>query len=226
VRPTTGPRIACSLVDQPPTRSLAAFASRRRFPIGRLDEPAAHGPNRRRCFGGHFRIVHIGIQRTPFSCSSGLTTRRHSQGFQVSAAKHLHAAVSITWSVPRRGKGFARRARHVLAYVLTAGASIARTRPGSRGAGGSTPSRARSRSPDPTGLEDSSVLFAGIASSHSLARERRPRRAFRDASQLSRRGMHPNLSGRSLRQFQCRAGARGTARCVQPDASRERADLI
>jgi REP element-mobilizing transposase RayT len=80
-----------------------------------------------------FRIVHISIQRTHVhmlvEADHKGALARGMQGFQISAAKQLNAAVSVTWSERRRGQVFAdryhsecidtpRRARHALAYVL------------------------------------------------------------------------------------------------------------
>ncbi|MDQ3335263.1 MAG: transposase [Myxococcota bacterium] len=82
---------------------------------------------------GRFRIIHISIQRTHVHMLVEAQHRealsRGMQSFQISAAKHLNAAVSIQRTKRRRGTVFTdrfhqeiiktpRQARHALAYVL------------------------------------------------------------------------------------------------------------
>jgi REP element-mobilizing transposase RayT len=82
---------------------------------------------------GFFRIVHISIQgnHVHMIVEAGNKTAlsRGMQSFQISAAKHLNAAVSVKRGSPRRGRVFSDRfheeiiktptqARHALAYVL------------------------------------------------------------------------------------------------------------
>jgi putative transposase len=82
---------------------------------------------------GHFRIVHISIQGTHIHMlvEAGHKTAlsRGMQSFQISAAKHLNAVVSLKWGRRRRGRVFTDRyheeiiktptqARNALAYVL------------------------------------------------------------------------------------------------------------
>jgi REP element-mobilizing transposase RayT len=82
---------------------------------------------------GRFRIIHISIQRTHVHMLVEAQHRealsRGMQSFQISAAKHLNAAVSIQRKKRRRGTVFTdrfhqeiiktpRQARHALAYVL------------------------------------------------------------------------------------------------------------
>jgi REP element-mobilizing transposase RayT len=78
-----------------------------------------------------FRIVHVSVQRTHVHLlveADGRTAlAKGMQAFQISAAKHMNAA--LKWEVRRRGKVFSdryhaevitsrRQARHALAYVL------------------------------------------------------------------------------------------------------------
>ena len=80
-----------------------------------------------------FRIVHLSIQRTHIhliiEATSRLVLARGMQGFQVSAARKLNAAIGAHTGRPRRGTVFADRyhariirapieARRALAYVL------------------------------------------------------------------------------------------------------------
>lgn len=82
---------------------------------------------------GAFRIVHISIQRTHVhlivEADHAMALSRGMQSFQISAAKHLNAAVSVGRPERRRGTVFPdrfheeiiktpRQARHTLAYVL------------------------------------------------------------------------------------------------------------
>jgi REP element-mobilizing transposase RayT len=82
---------------------------------------------------GAFRIVHISIQRTHVhllvEADHKMALSRGMQSFQISAAKHLNAAVSVGRSERRRGTVFPdrfhqeiiktpRQARRALAYVL------------------------------------------------------------------------------------------------------------
>jgi REP element-mobilizing transposase RayT len=78
-----------------------------------------------------FRIIHLSIQRTHIhllvETENRIALTRGMQGFQISAAKHMNAA--LKWEKRRRGRVFTdryhaevirtpRQARHVLAYVL------------------------------------------------------------------------------------------------------------
>jgi len=80
-----------------------------------------------------FRIVHISIQGTHVhllaEAHDRMALARGMQGFQISAAKHINAAISKNQATRRRGSVFPdryhpeiitsrRRARHALAYVL------------------------------------------------------------------------------------------------------------
>ncbi len=80
-----------------------------------------------------FRIVHISIQSTHVhllvEAHDRMALARGMQGFQISAAKHINAAISKGKATRRRGSVFPdryhaeiitsrRRARHALAYVL------------------------------------------------------------------------------------------------------------
>jgi REP element-mobilizing transposase RayT len=80
-----------------------------------------------------FRIVHLSIQRTHVhllvEAKHRTALARGVQGFQISAAKLMNAAISVRREVRRRGQVFAdryhaeviaspRQARHALAYVL------------------------------------------------------------------------------------------------------------
>ena len=81
-----------------------------------------------------FRIVHVSIQRTHVhllvEAKNKLALAAGMQGFQISAAKHLNAAISMGRSGPRRrGAVFPdryhavvidspRQARHALSYVI------------------------------------------------------------------------------------------------------------
>jgi REP element-mobilizing transposase RayT len=82
---------------------------------------------------GAFRIVHLSIQRTHVhllvEADHKVALSRGMQSFQISAAKHLNAAVSIGRAERRRGSVFPdrfhqeiittpRQARRALAYVL------------------------------------------------------------------------------------------------------------
>jgi REP element-mobilizing transposase RayT len=81
----------------------------------------------------HFRVVHVSIQRTHVhllaEANDRMSLARGMQAFQISAAKHINAAVSRDRAERRRGSVFPdryhaeiitsrRRARHALAYVL------------------------------------------------------------------------------------------------------------
>ena len=78
-----------------------------------------------------FRIIHLSIQRTHLhlliEADNRVALTRGMQGFQISAAKLMNAA--LKWKIRRRGQVFAdryhpevitspRQARHALAYVL------------------------------------------------------------------------------------------------------------
>jgi putative transposase len=80
-----------------------------------------------------FRIVHISLQRTHLhlivEASSKQALAKGMQGFQISAARHLNAAISEETGVKRRGTVFSdryharalsspRAVRHALNYVL------------------------------------------------------------------------------------------------------------
>ena len=80
-----------------------------------------------------FRIVHVSIQQTHVhllvEAEHKEALSRGMQGFQISAAKHINAAISKGRTRRRRGRVFSdryhveiidsrRRARHALAYVL------------------------------------------------------------------------------------------------------------
>lgn len=80
-----------------------------------------------------FRIVHLSIQRTHIhmlaEAGHELALARGMQGFQISAAKHINAALSACTGQRRRGQVFSDRyhvevitspkqARHALSYVL------------------------------------------------------------------------------------------------------------
>ena len=80
-----------------------------------------------------FRIVHVSLQRTHVhlivEAASKEALARGMQGFQISAAKHLNAAISKGRPEPRRGTVFPDRyyaeiirsptqARHTLSYVM------------------------------------------------------------------------------------------------------------
>jgi putative transposase len=80
-----------------------------------------------------FRIVHLSIQRTHVhlivEADDKAALAAGMQGFQISAAKHLNAAISKNWTKRRRGPVFPdryhaeiitnpRQARHTIAYVL------------------------------------------------------------------------------------------------------------
>ncbi len=82
---------------------------------------------------GAFRIVHVSIQRTHVhllvEAEHKTALSRGMQSFQISAAKHINAAVSVGLAKRRRGTVFPdrfhqeiittpRQARHTLAYVL------------------------------------------------------------------------------------------------------------
>jgi putative transposase len=82
---------------------------------------------------GLFRIVHISIQKTHIhmlvEAGNKTALSRGMQSFQISAAKHLNAAVSVNRPTRRRGRVFTDRfhqeiiktptqARNALAYVL------------------------------------------------------------------------------------------------------------
>jgi putative transposase len=82
---------------------------------------------------GYFRIVHISIQKTHIhmivEAGDKMALSRGMQSFQISAAKHLNATVSVKRMTPRRGRVFTDRyhqeviktptqARNTLAYVL------------------------------------------------------------------------------------------------------------
>lgn len=79
------------------------------------------------------RIVHLSIQGTHVhllvEADNRMTLARGMQGFQISAAKHINAAISVGRQKRRRGMVFGdryhaqiirspRQARHALAYVL------------------------------------------------------------------------------------------------------------
>ncbi len=80
-----------------------------------------------------FRIVHVSIQRTHIHLLVEATNEQHlargMQAFQISAARHLNAAISRHTGVKRSGRVFIdryhpevidnpRQARHCLSYVL------------------------------------------------------------------------------------------------------------
>ena len=80
-----------------------------------------------------FRIVHVSLQRTHVhlivEAASKQALARGMQGFQISAARHLNAAISKGRPEPRRGTVFPDRyyaeiirsptqARHTLSYVM------------------------------------------------------------------------------------------------------------
>jgi len=80
-----------------------------------------------------FRIVHISLQRNHLhlivESSSKEALAKGMQGFQISAARHLNAAISVETGVKRRGVVFTDRyharvlssptaVRHALSYVL------------------------------------------------------------------------------------------------------------
>lgn len=108
-----------------------------------------------------FRIVHLSIQRTHIhmlaEAANEQALARGLQGFQVSVARNVNSMLRVDRYRRRRGQVFAgryhvevittpRRARHALCYVLTTGASIARTGTACRARGSSTHSRRGSRS--------------------------------------------------------------------------------
>jgi REP element-mobilizing transposase RayT len=139
---------------RPPKGARAGAAHKKRDVLGRYDPvhvvlrvAAALGNLRRRCVyravreatlttarRENFRIVHLSLQRThihmlveaedQYALASGM------QGFQISAAKHINAAISKDRPGPRRkGTVFIDRyhaviitcptqARHVLGYVM------------------------------------------------------------------------------------------------------------
>ena len=106
--------------------------------IGRLRRRRAYQAVRRALLTafcrGVIRVVHLSIQRNHIhllvEAANEKALARGMQGLQISAAKHLNAAVSVDVGLPRRrGQVFAsryhaeildtpRRARHALAYVL------------------------------------------------------------------------------------------------------------
>ena len=82
----------------------------------------------------NFRIVHISIQRTHVhllvEARDARALAAGMQGFQISAAKHLNAAISVGRAERRRGAVFPdryhaeiirspRQARHTLMYVMS-----------------------------------------------------------------------------------------------------------
>jgi putative transposase len=82
---------------------------------------------------GYFRIIHISIQQSHIhmivEAANKMALSRGMQSFQISAAKHLNAAVSVKKVTRRRGRVFTdrfhqeiiktpRQARNTLAYVL------------------------------------------------------------------------------------------------------------
>ncbi len=82
---------------------------------------------------GYFRIIHISIQRDHIhmiiEAGDKTALSRGMQSFQISAAKHLNAAITLKSATPRRGRVFTdryhaelittpRQARNTLAYVL------------------------------------------------------------------------------------------------------------
>ena len=107
--------------------------------IGRLRRRRAYQAIRRALITvfcrGVIRVVHLSIQRNHIhllvEAADETCLARGMQGLQISAARHLNAAVSVELGQPRarRGQVFAnryhaeildtpRRARHALAYVL------------------------------------------------------------------------------------------------------------
>ena len=107
--------------------------------VGRLRRRRAYRAIRRALITvfcrGVIRVVHLSIQRNHIhllvEAADARCLARGMQGLQISAARHLNAAVSVELGQPRarRGQVFAnryhaelldtpRRARHALAYVL------------------------------------------------------------------------------------------------------------
>ena len=107
--------------------------------VGRLRRRRAYQAIRRALITvfcrGVIRVVHLSIQRNHIhllvEAANEKCLARGMQGLQISAARHLNAAVSVEsrQAQPRRGQVFAnryhaeildtpRRARHALAYVL------------------------------------------------------------------------------------------------------------
>ena len=112
---------------------------------------------------GKIRIVHLSIQRTHLHLLVEAQDKRAlasgMQGFQISAAKHINAAISKDCPGPRRrGTVFPdryhaeiitspRQARNALSYPSRTGGSTARIVATQPAPGGSTTSRAQRRSP-------------------------------------------------------------------------------
>ena len=125
-RPTLAARYPVHIV----LRVVSAVTSLRRRSTYRAIREATLTTARRE----DLRIVHVSIQRTHIhllvEAQSGRALARGLQGFQISAAKHLNAAISRGKPGPRRrGTVFPdryhaeiitspRQVRHTLAYVL------------------------------------------------------------------------------------------------------------
>jgi REP element-mobilizing transposase RayT len=125
-RPTLKPRHPVHVV----LRTTAAVGSLRRRHIFHAFRWATHVTARR----DDFRIVQISVQRTHVhlivEADNKRALARGMQGFQISAAKHVNAALSRSRSGPRRrGAVFAdryhatvitspRQAHHALSYVM------------------------------------------------------------------------------------------------------------
>ncbi len=107
--------------------------------VGRLRRSKAYQAIRRALLTvlcrGLIRVVHVSIQRNHVhlvvEAGDERLLARGIQGLEISAARHLNAAIAVErgWSRPRRGQVFVdryhaeildtpRRARHALAYVL------------------------------------------------------------------------------------------------------------
>jgi REP element-mobilizing transposase RayT len=140
-------------------RAIAAVGNLRRRSVYQAIQEATLTTARRE----DFRIVQLSIQHNHVHLIVEADDKRAlaagMQGFQISAAKHLNAAISKGRPGPRRrGTVFPDRyhaeiitsptqARHALSYVVMTGGSTARIRADRRRRGSSTGSRARSRSP-------------------------------------------------------------------------------
>jgi hypothetical protein len=125
-RPVLKPRHPVHVV----LRTIAAVGSLRRRRIFHAFRWATHTAARR----DDFRIVQISVQRAHVhlivEANDKRALSRGLQGFQISAAKHINAALSCGRPGPRRrGRVFAdryhatvitspRQARHALAYVM------------------------------------------------------------------------------------------------------------
>ena len=107
--------------------------------VGRLRRRKAYQAMRRALLTvlcrGLIRVIHVSIQRNHvhlvIEAGDERLLARGVQGLEISAARHLNAAIAVErgWSRPRRGQVFVdryhaeildtpRRARHALAYVL------------------------------------------------------------------------------------------------------------